>query len=286
ARAQNASTPPSSTNTSPGHGNSASNLSQKESFPSLAELMGNTMEVCPDVLSDPLKQFQELLDAKELQIRKVSIELAARLHQVQKILDTQPLEAHASLLSQRNSITAPLQSQLDLLDSEVAFLKESIARLAPPSIPNSVLPSRGGVVSAPQAPVVALDASNVLPDLNNPIHQALVRLGNFKSIPVFPSTGEVDFDRVNIPSFDKSPVLDLSMQLKGVKRGEFEAKFVESIFLFLNRFEKFFRNKLTDLFDFLSWKYMSMALTKVDQDQRFDDMIKMIKPSTARTWAQ
>ncbi|KAF9302601.1 hypothetical protein BG003_002357, partial [Podila horticola] len=224
--------------------------------------MGNDMEVCPDVLSDPLKQFQELLDAKELQIRKVSTELAARLHQVQKILDTQPLEAHASLLSQRNSITAPLQSQLDLLDSEVAFLKESIARLAPPSIPNSVLPSRGGVVSAPHTPVVALDASNVLPDLNNPIHQALVRLGNFKSIPVFPSTGEVDFDRVNIPSFDKSPVLDLSTQLKGVKRGEFEAKFVESIFLFLNRFEKFFRNKLTDLFDFLSWKYMSMALTK------------------------
>ncbi|KAG0325458.1 hypothetical protein BG000_001796, partial [Podila horticola] len=160
ARAQKAVTPLSSTDTSPGHGDSAGDLSQKESFPSLAELMGNDMEVCPDVLSDPLKQFQELLDAKELQIKKVSIVLAARLHQVQKILDTQPLDAHASLLSQRNSITVPLQSQLDLLDSEVALLKESIARLAPPSIPNSVLPSRGGVVSAPHAPVAALDASN------------------------------------------------------------------------------------------------------------------------------
>ncbi|KAG0065148.1 hypothetical protein BGZ92_005614, partial [Podila epicladia] len=31
---------------------------------------------------------------------------------------------------------------------------------------------------------------------------------------------------------------------------------------------------------------MSTALTKVDQDQRFDDMMKAITPSTARTWSQ
>ena len=133
---------------------------------------------------------------------------------------------------------------------------------------------------------MALDASNVTPDINKPIHQSLLRLANFKSIPVFPSTGEVDFDRVNLPSFDKSPVLDLSSQLKGIRRKDFEAKFVEAIFLFLNRFEKFFRNRLTDLFDSLSWRYMSSALTKVDQDQRFDDMMKSITPSSDRTWSQ
>ncbi|KAG0009436.1 hypothetical protein BGZ82_004009, partial [Podila clonocystis] len=31
---------------------------------------------------------------------------------------------------------------------------------------------------------------------------------------------------------------------------------------------------------------MSSALTKVDQDQRFDDMMKSITPSTGRTWSQ
>ncbi|KAG0007524.1 hypothetical protein BGZ81_004812, partial [Podila clonocystis] len=132
-------------------------------------------------------------------------------------MDLQPYEAHASLISQRAAFTAPLEIQLGALDAEIALLKQSLARIAPAPVQTLAQ------LSAQRPPVVALDASNVPPDPNNPLHQALVRLGNFKSIPVFPSTGEVDFDRVNLPSFDKSPVLDLSTQLKGVKRKEFEA---------------------------------------------------------------
>lgn len=257
-----------------------------EPFPTLSQLMDTAMDVCSDEPVDPVQQFRELLAIKKLAVHKVSTELADCLHRVQKVLDTQPPEAHASLISQRDTLTAPLETQLHHLDAEVALLEQSLARLVPPPTQKSVLPSPWGDAAAPRAPVVALDASNVPPDPNNHVHQALVRLGNFKSIPVFPSTGEVDFDRVNLPSFDKSPVLDLSVQLKGVRRREFEAKFVESIFLFLSRFEKFYRNKLTDLFDVLSWRYMSSALTKVDQDQRFDDMMELITPSSARTWAE
>ncbi|KAF9197767.1 hypothetical protein BGZ59_005161, partial [Podila verticillata] len=54
----------------------------------------------------------------------------------------------------------------------------------------------------------------------------------------------------------------------------------------MSRFEKFFRNKLTDLFDFLAWRYMSGALIKVDQDQRFDDMMLAILPPISHTWSQ
>ncbi|KAF9197766.1 hypothetical protein BGZ59_005160, partial [Podila verticillata] len=48
--------------------------------------------------------------------------------------------------------------------------------------------------AVPRPAVINLDASNVPPDPRDPIHQALVQLGNFKSIPVFPNTGKVDFD--------------------------------------------------------------------------------------------
>ena len=88
--------------------------------------------------------------------------------------------------------------------------------------------------------MVRLDAANVPPDFNIPHHQALVRLGNFKSIPVFPNTSIVDFDRVNLPTFSNSPVLDLTTAIKGVQRKDFEAKFVEAIFQFLARFESSF----------------------------------------------
>jgi hypothetical protein len=244
------------------------------------------MDVCPDEPVDPVPRFQELLAAKQSEVLRVSSSLSICLSRAQKAIDSQPPEAHASLASQRDAITAPLEAQLEQLDFEILRLEQSLARLAPPALHQSVsCPPQSGLAAA-HPPVVAQDSPNVSPDPNNPIHHALVRLGNFKSIPVFPSTGAVDFDRVNLPTFDKSPVLDLSVQLKGVKRRDFEAKFVEAIFLFLNRFEKFFRNKLTDLFDSLSWRYMSSALTRVNQDQRFDDMMQSITPSSARTRSQ
>ncbi|KAI9241707.1 MAG: hypothetical protein BYD32DRAFT_405368, partial [Podila humilis] len=254
--------------------------------PSLAELMDDPMDICPDVPDDPVQQFQDLLAVKQQEVARISTILAGYLSRAQKAMNSQPPESHQALSLQCDAATAPLDAQLDRLDIEIARIKLSLARLAPPSILQEASPSSMGGAPPQRPPPLVLDASNVSPDLNKPYHQSLVRFGNLKSIPVDPSTGEVDFDRVTLPSISKSPVLDLTVQLKGVKRKDFEAKYVEAIFQFLNRFERFFRNELTDLFDVLAWKYMSSALVKVDQDQRFDKMMQSITPFTARTWSR
>ncbi|KFH62091.1 hypothetical protein MVEG_11730 [Podila verticillata NRRL 6337] len=254
--------------------------------PSLAELMDNPMDMCPDVPVDPVQQFKDLLAVKQQEVARISTILAGYLSRAQKAMNSQPPESHQALSLQCDAATAPLDAQLNRLDIEIARIKLSLARLAPPSILQEISSSSMGGAPPQRPPPLVLDASNVSPDLNKPYHQSLVRFGNLKFIPVDPSTGEVDFDRVTLPSISKSPVLDLSAQLKGVKRKDFEVKYVEAIFQFLNRFERFFRNELTDLFDILAWKYMSSALVKVDQDQRFDKMMQSITPFTAHTWSR
>ncbi|KAF9371837.1 hypothetical protein CPC16_002814, partial [Podila verticillata] len=254
---------------------------------SFVDLMRDAMDVCDDEPVDHVQQLQALLVIKEQLAKAISSELADALLRAQKLIDSQPAEMHEMLIDQRNDYIAPIHARLEHADADVALTKLSLARLLPPvKVTPMVSDPQPSFSAVPRPAVINLDASNVPPDPRDPIHQALVRLGNFKSIPVFPNTGKVDFDRVNLPTFDKSPVLDLSSHLRGIKRTDFEAKFVEAIFLFMSRFEKFFRNKLTDLFDFLAWRYMSGALIKVDQDQRFDDMMLAILPPISRTWSQ
>jgi hypothetical protein len=208
--------------------------------PSLAELMEDPMDICPEAPVDPVQQFQDLLAVKQQEVTRLSTILARYLSRAQKAMDSQPPESHQALSLQRDAATAPLDAQLNSLDTEIARIKHSLARLAPPSMLQEASPSLMGGAPSQRPPPLVLDASNVSPDLNKPFHQSLVRFGNLKSIPVDPSTGEVDFERVTLPSISKSPVLDLSAQLKGVKHKDFEAKYVEAIFQFLNRFERFF----------------------------------------------
>ncbi|KAF9323087.1 hypothetical protein BG006_001769, partial [Podila minutissima] len=77
--------------------------------PTLAELMDVDMDVCPDEPIDPVLRFQELLTAKQSEVGRVSSILADRLLRTQKVFDTQPPDAQASLVSQRTAIVAPLE---------------------------------------------------------------------------------------------------------------------------------------------------------------------------------
>lgn len=214
--------------------------------------MHDAMDVCDDEPVDHVQQLQALLIIKEQLAKDVLSELADALLHTQKLIDSQPSEMHEMLIDQQNDYIAPIHAHLEHADANVALTKLSLARLLlPVKVTPIVSDSQPYISAIPQPAVINLDASNVPPDPHDPIHQALVWLGNFKSIPVFPNSGKVNFDRVNLPTFNKSPILDLSSQLKGIKRMDFEAKFVKAIFLFMSRFEKFFHNKLTDLFDFL-----------------------------------
>ena len=121
ARAQKSVAPPSSLVSPP----PVASAPLPGSVPTLAELMDDAMDVCSDTPITPVQQFQDLLASKRSTLHKVSAELADCLYRVQKIMEDQPPEAHASLLHQRDALTAPLKAQLDLLDSDIAFLEQS-----------------------------------------------------------------------------------------------------------------------------------------------------------------
>ncbi|KAG0007818.1 hypothetical protein BGZ82_005079, partial [Podila clonocystis] len=76
ARDQKAVAPPSPTHQAPP---ATLEPLQRDPIPTLAELMDDEMDICPDVPIDPVLKFQELLDAKQLEVHRVSSELAARL---------------------------------------------------------------------------------------------------------------------------------------------------------------------------------------------------------------
>ncbi|KAF9273577.1 hypothetical protein BGZ68_001391, partial [Mortierella alpina] len=229
------------------------------------------MDVDNPPVVDRLARLQALVSTKERTLSRLQEQFEDALLDSEFILDGQPHDQKERLTLERDALIAALKGNITKAESELTQAQQALNRRLFPS--NSNPSSNTGMQLFP--PIVYQDACNVPPVYSNKEHGALVRIGVKGSIPVFPSfKDEPDLERISKP--------------KTAKRENFEAKLVELIFLFLNRFEKFYRDKLADLFDILAYRYMSQILTKADLeqrlDQRFDDLMNQIAPASARTW--
>ncbi|KAF9944098.1 hypothetical protein BGZ72_002805, partial [Mortierella alpina] len=236
------------------------------------------MDVDNPPVVDRLARLQALVATKEGILHRLQEQFEDALLDSEFILDGQPHDQKERLTQERDVLIAALKGNITQAESELAQAQHALNRRLFPSNLNPT--SNVGL-----QPIAYQDACNVPPVYSNKEHGALVRIGVKGSIPVFQGTHDVDYGRLVIPSFKDEPVLELTSKLKTAKRENFEAKLVELVFLFLNRFEKFYRDKLADLFDILAHRYMSQILTKADLeqrlDQRFDDLMEQITPVSA-----
>jgi hypothetical protein len=123
--------------------------------------------------------------------------------------------------------------------------------------------------------------TDIYPDDSDRIHQALVRIYKYKKIPVIQGTKRVDWPRVTLCDHKGAPVFQL--ELKGVAKEKIAFVSVKAIVEFLRDFERFYKDNLTDLFEYLAWKYMYRALTPSGLHQRFEESIGKV-PLEKRNW--
>ena len=266
------SSPPLSGALTPDNSSSAVNTSA----PSFAQLLAGSasMDLDNPPVVDRLARLQALVSTKEGILYRLQEQFEDALLDSEIILNGQPHDQKERLIRERDVLIAALKGNISQAENELAQAKQALNRRLFP-VPANLNPH-----IQPFTPIVYQDACNVPPVYSNKEHGALVRIEVKGSIPVFQGTHTVDYERLVLPSFKDELILELTPQLKSSKRENFEAKLVELIFLFLNRFEKFYRDKLADLFDILAYRYMSQILTKADLeqrlDQRFDDLMKLI----------
>ncbi|KAF9944201.1 hypothetical protein BGZ72_002662, partial [Mortierella alpina] len=238
------------------------------------------MDVDNPPVVDRLARLQALVTTKEGTLHRLQEQFEDALLDSEFILDGQPHDQKERLTQERDILIAALKGNIAQAESELVQAKQALNR--------RLFPSNFNPTSNTGMPIIYQDACNVPPVYSNKEHGAFVRIGVKGFIPVLQGTHTVDYERLVLPSFKDEPVLELNSKLKTAKRENFEAKLVKLVFLFLNRFEKFYRDKLADLFDILAYRYMSQILTKADLeqrlDQRFDDLMNQIAPASAPTW--
>ncbi|GJJ72538.1 hypothetical protein EMPS_04896 [Entomortierella parvispora] len=237
------------------------------------------MEVDGESPVNRIARLESLVARKQQQVDELAEQREDVLLRAEALINANPPATQPSLVVQRDLMLADLADKLNQAVADLEVVKEALNRRRPLIFPMAASSSQCNT----QAP---LDSSTVAPVLNAPFHDALVRYGQFKSIPVFPGTLSVDFAKVDLVHYPSSPVLDLTSQLRNIEKKDFEAKFVETLFTFLDRFEKFFRERLTELFDPLAWRYVSVALQKAEMDRHFDSQMELIKDPLDRTWVQ
>jgi hypothetical protein len=115
---------------------------------------------------------------------------------------------------------------------------------------------------------------DVAPMDTNRKHLSLARVFNYKTIPVVDlETMEIDYSRVQLKDRKGAPTLDL--KLESTARNNLSLKVVKGVVDFLNDFEAFYKDELTeDLFDDLAWRYMARALKAADLNTQYERLIK------------
>jgi transposase InsO family protein len=119
---------------------------------------------------------------------------------------------------------------------------------------------------------------------NNRKHEAVGKVFKYKRIPVLEDSIEIDFKRIQIEQRTGAPTFQL--KLEGVARQDIALKVVTGAVAFLEKFEKYYTNYLTeDLFDDLAWRYMSFALEPSEMSNLFDKTI-VLSEYENRSWKQ
>ncbi|GJJ69208.1 hypothetical protein EMPS_01554 [Entomortierella parvispora] len=232
-----------------------------------------------------------------------------------------PLESHSSILALNNSgspspvptsafagfaellrSSAPMEvdgappvSRIAQLESLVVRKQQRVDELAEQR-EDVLLKAEELINASPPAeqPSLVVQHDLMLTDLADKLKQANADLEvarealNRRRPLIFPTATSLAQETSQLQvhsSLSRHPV-DLTSQLKNVEKKDFEAKFVEVIFTFLDRFEKFLRERLIELFDPLAWRYVSVALQTVEMDRRFDSQMELIKNPLDRTWVQ
>ncbi|GJJ67922.1 hypothetical protein EMPS_00268 [Entomortierella parvispora] len=208
-------------------------------FAGFAELLRSSapMEVDGEPPVSRIAQLESLVVRKQQRVDELAEQREDVLLKAEELINASPPAEQPSLVVQRDLMLTDLADKLKQANADLEVAREALNRRRPLIFPTATS-------LAQETSQVLLNSSNVAPVLNAPFHQALVRYNSFKSIPVFPGTLSVDFARVSLAHYPSSPVLDLTSQLKNVEKKDFEAKFVEVIFTFLDRFEKFLENVL------------------------------------------
>ncbi|KAF9422629.1 hypothetical protein BGZ76_003763 [Entomortierella beljakovae] len=126
--------------------------------------------------------------------------------------------------------------------------------------------------------------TDVAPVINNRKHRALVRIFNFKSIPVIDTKSkEVDFGRVTVKSFSNPPIL--KVQIRNLDKVKRPLAIVKGVVDFLAYFRSFYLLRLSeDLFDDIAWRFMPDSITEKDLSDKFDRVIAKHEMSD-RGWA-
>ncbi|KAF9404571.1 hypothetical protein BGZ76_006900, partial [Entomortierella beljakovae] len=121
----------------------------------------------------------------------------------------------------------------------------------------------------PKEEVIYFD-KDVAPVIDNRKHQALVRIFNYKSIPVIDTKSkEVDFGRVTVKNFSNPPILNI--QIRNLDKDKRPLAIVKGVVDFLGDFRSFYLPKLSeDLYDDIAWRFMSDSITDKDLRDKFD----------------
>ena len=222
-----------------------------------------------------IHNLQAIVTENEVKLKQLTISGGTILVEFNKRINATSGQERAKLISQRNDTLIPITQQSDQCQADMDMALSTLKHLVPSELTKQV-----NVVSA----FDHSDPSNVTPNPNVDLHHSLAYWGPFKTIPVFPGTDEVDFDRVMLKTYMDLPILDLTKHLHHVKKADFEVELVKGIYQFIATFSKSLQDKLTDLFDFLAWCYLPTALKIIDMDNDFHEHMKRL-PWAEQNWA-
>ncbi|KAG0248587.1 hypothetical protein BGZ95_007989, partial [Linnemannia exigua] len=103
-------------------------------------------------------------------------------------------------------------------------------------------------------PAPALTAVPYDPAL--PFHAAIKRYFKITDIPTDPKTGEVHWVSIGGLADKGAPVLNLECSLKKASADTLVTFVVRVVSAFLEQFEKYYKDKVGELFPYLAWHYM------------------------------
>ncbi|KAF9898633.1 hypothetical protein EC991_010774, partial [Linnemannia zychae] len=130
-------------------------------------------------------------------------------------------------------------------------------------------------------PAPALTAVPYDPAL--PFHAAIKRYFKITDIPTDPKTGEVHWVSIGGLADKGAPVLNLESSLKKASADTLVTFVVRVVNAFLEQFEKYYRDKVGELFPYLAWHYMVAALVPSDLQDLYADVIQPT-PVAERDW--
>ncbi|KAI8350275.1 hypothetical protein B0O80DRAFT_500866 [Mortierella sp. GBAus27b] len=234
-----------------------------------------------DQLFKTMRARQEQLDLKA----DIALKYEQVLAHLPQAEDARELAA-ATARQQYDDQLAPVQAELTLLEERIQRLQDTLKERTSAKQAKIQLEEETQPVPSPVQSIYDHQSDLDMPPLlNNPKHAAMMRVFNYKTIPVLSrARGEIDYDRVQLK--EKSNAPSFKLKLKGVPKNELTLKIVKGIVDFIEKFEKFYVRELTkDLFEDLAWRYMSMSLEAAGLSDQYDEHIKTVEYGD-RSWTQ